>query len=120
MGDTVAGSVTERARIEQSYHAAFKALEALLGGEQSRDPARVRARFQAAGVNIDEPFVPFPNYPVEQVEDVFLYISKTRDRRAAHGGGTSPDRRITYRELLEVQTFAMAVSKDAIENAART
>jgi hypothetical protein len=102
-----------RAKVEQSFHNAFKTIEAVLGGEPPSDDARFRRRLSALGVDPDEPVGFGPDK--EPLIDVLRRVRETRDARAAHAGRTSAATRgITYYELMEAQAAAAAVLTCAI------
>src|SRR5262249_11010308 len=92
----------ERTQVEQAFQNAWKALEALLGGEPPTDDRRFRERLQAVGVDPDYRFGHRSN--PEALVDVLKRMRGTRDTRAAHGGRTSAKRRgIAPFELMEAQ-----------------
>jgi hypothetical protein len=113
-GRQVPESAFDRQRVEQAFHNAFKALEALVGGEPSTDDRRFRNRLTRVGVHVDEP-VAFRSLPREPLFEVLKRIRATRDARAAHAGPTSAARRgISYYELMEAQYAAGAALTHAI------
>lgn len=107
-------SFFERAKVEQSFHNAFKAVEALLGGEPPRKDRRFRERLAAVGVDPDEK-AGYDASAREPIIDVLRRMHATRDKRAAHGGRTAGHARgITYYELMEAQAATAAVLTAAI------
>ena len=117
-GEQIAESALDRARIEQAFHNAFKAIEALVGGEPPSKETRFRARLEAAGVDADEP-VGFRGRPTERLVDALRRVGETRDARAAHAGRTSAARRgITFYELMEAQYAVSAALQLAVLAAA--
>jgi hypothetical protein len=113
-GHEPAASFYDRARIEAAFHNAFKAIEALIGGEPARADAKFRRRLQAIGVDPDE-VVGYRGMEREPLFDVLLRVRATRDGRAAHAGRTSAERRgITYYELMEAQAAAGAALHHAV------
>lgn len=99
----------ERTQMEQAFQNAYKAFEALVGGEPGRDDRRLRQRLRDMGVDPDAPIGP-RSHP-EPLLTVLRRVGETRDARAAHGGRTSAAARgISPFELMEAQ-FAV---EDAI------
>jgi hypothetical protein len=113
-GRGVPESAFDRQRVEQAFHNAFKALEALVGGEPSSDERRFRDRLARVGVDVDEP-VAFRSLPREPLIEVLKRVRATRDARAAHAGRTSAARRgISYYELMEAQYAAATALTHAV------
>ncbi len=105
---------SERAKVEQAFHNAFKAIEALVGGEPSSKDRRFRDRLVNVGVDPDE-MVGYRPTPKEPLFDVLKRIRVTRDKRAAHAGLTSARKRgISYYELMEAQAAAAAALRLAV------
>jgi len=106
-------SAYERQRVETAFHNAFKAIEALVGGEPNNDDRRFRGRLEAVGVDPDE-LVGFRGQTREALFDVLKRIRGTRDQRAAHAGRTGARRGISYYELMEAQYGAAAALGHAV------
>jgi len=107
-------SFFDRAKIEQSFHNAFKTIESVLGGEPPGDDVRFRTRLVAVGIDPDE-MVGYKPSAREPLIEVLQRVRKTRDARAAHAGRTSAaSRGITYYELMEAQAAAAAVLMCAV------
>lgn len=107
-------SFFERTKFEQAFHNAFKAVEALLGGEPPQDERKLRARLQAVGVDPDD-LAGYDRRAREPIIDIVRRMHRTRDARAAHGGRTTAaTRAITYYELMEAQAAAAALLSAAV------
>jgi hypothetical protein len=101
-GAAVPPSALDRQRVETALLNAWKAIEALIGGEPGKG-SRFRNRLIEVGIDPDEQ-VGFRGRPREALVDVLSRMYETRDARAAHGGPTSARKRgITYYELMEAQ-----------------
>jgi hypothetical protein len=117
-GDESPPSAFERIEMEDALHNAFKALEALIGGEPPKDTARFRKRLELVGVDPDDP-VGFRGRPKEPLVEVLKRIWATRDKRAAHAGRTpARNRSITYFELMEAQHAVAYAIGQAVMSAA--
>jgi len=116
-GAEIPTSALERQRVETAFHNAFKAIEALVGGEPGKGP-KFRQRLTDGGIDPDES-VGFRGRPREVLIDVLSRMHKTRDARAAHGGRTSARKRgITYYELMEAQHACRTALIRAVVNLA--
>jgi hypothetical protein len=92
----------DQAQAEQCFQNAYKALEALLGGQPSKDEAKLRARLVDAGVDPNR----VPRLPDETatVLQRVMRFREVRDTKAAHGGRTAAtSRQLTYFDLMEAQ-----------------
>lgn len=117
-GDQAPDSAYERARIEQSFHNAFKALEGLIGGEPPKDDRRFRDRLRTVGVDPGAEFG-FPGRRVGPIIETLKNMREIRDQRAAHAGRTTARTRdITFFELMEAQ-YAVAAAIGQATLAAR-
>jgi hypothetical protein len=92
----------DQAQAEQCFQNAYKAMEALLGGQPPKDEAKLRARLVAAGIDPDR----IPRLPDETatVLQRVMRFREIRDKRVAHGGRTGATaRQLTYFDLMEAQ-----------------
>jgi hypothetical protein len=107
-----------RARLEQSFHNAFKTVEALLGGEPGWSSAALCKRLTACGIDPDrKPHI--PDGRGETVLERLLKLVDVRDKRSAHGGRTGGDRRLTFYDLVEMQWVAGEMITETIEAGVR-
>lgn len=117
LADVFPESAFGRLKAEQAYHNAFKALEALIGGEPSRDDRKFRERLLAIGIDPDS--VDQCSVPGETLMDILKRIRQTRDARAAHAGRTKAStREIAYSELNEAQRAIASAIAQAVLHAA--
>jgi hypothetical protein len=113
-GHQLPRSAFDRQRVEQAFHNAFKAIEALIGGEPPGNDRRFLERLARAGVDGTE-LAGFDRDLREPLIDVLKRVRSTRDARAAHAGRTSAARRgITYFELMEAQYAVRAALELAL------
>jgi hypothetical protein len=113
-GDVVPDSAYERAKVEASYHNAFKVFEAAIGGEPPKDRRELAERLRRIGVDPERQFG-FKPRGTEPLMDSLLRVWKTRDEKAAHAGQTSaPVRDITPFELMEAQYAAAEMLGQAV------
>jgi hypothetical protein len=92
----------DQAQAEQCFQNAYKALEALLGGQPPKDEARLRTRLDDARVDPDR----VPRLPDETgtVLQRVMRFREVRDTKVAHGGRTAANaRQLTYFDLMEAQ-----------------
>jgi len=101
-------SASDRIRLATAYHVAFKALEALLGGEPPKDPQGLRQRLVSNGMDPDE-VVGYPHLEPEVPRNTVLRkigdMHETRDKVAAHGGLKSRRSSIGYVALKDTQAL---------------
>jgi hypothetical protein len=101
-------------RMETSFHNAYKAMEALLGGEPPKDPRKLRERLESRSIDPDQ-VVGFAGMREDMLTRV-TRLQATRDKRAAHAGPTGvKSRAITYFELMDAQYAAATAIKWRIE-----
>lgn len=101
-------------RMETSFHNAYKAMEALLGGEPPQDSGRLRERLESRSINPDE-VAGFAGMREDMLTRV-LRLHATRDKRSAHAGRTGvKSRAITYFELMDAQYAAATAIRWRIE-----
>jgi hypothetical protein len=98
-----------KARAEEGFLNAFKAIEAALGGELSNVPNRVERRLVAVGST--PPWTrAFPTTRPKTLAERLNRLSKLRDERSAHGGRSSASsRHLSYHDILEAQWIASAL-----------
>lgn len=108
-------SNVERARMEAAIHAAWKAIEALVGGEPPNDESRFQARLAEVGVPTTMPFAYRHEPNSVTVFDRLKTVRSTRDKRAAHGGRTGGSRRITDYDLMIAQEVVRVSVLHAID-----
>jgi hypothetical protein len=96
-------------KAEAAVWNAFKAVEAIIGDPPS-DERRFRGKLTQAGIDPDEEVGYLrwghqgdPSGQREPVSARIRAMSRCRDRRAAHGSRTSPDRGITFYEIMDFQ-----------------
>jgi hypothetical protein len=107
-------SAIDRVRTEESFHNCFKALEALLGGEPSKDAGKLRERLESLGIDADWPEGFRGRTPETMIESI-RRMHTTRDKRSAHGGKTGvPSRKITFFELMDAQRATSGALYQAI------
>ena len=101
-------------RMETSFHNAYKAMEALLGGEPPKDPRKLRERLKSRSIDPDQ-VVGFAGLREDMLTRV-TRLQATRDKRAAHAGPTGvKSRAITYFELMDAQYAAATAIRRRIE-----
>jgi hypothetical protein len=101
-------------RMETSFHNAYKAMEALLGGEPPRDSGKLRERLEARSIDPEE-VVGFADMREDMMSRV-VRLQTTRDKRSAHAGRTGvKSRAITYFELMDAQYAAATAIRQRIE-----
>jgi hypothetical protein len=109
--DKAADSQVTQVEIESAVWNAYKAIEAIIG-EPPKDERKYRATLIAHGINPEEkvghcwPSLGANNPAREPMADKIRKMAACRDKRAGHGSRTSPDRRITYYELMDFQACA--------------
>ena len=95
-----------RARAEESFHNAWKSIEAALGGEPSKDETNLRKKLEGRGVDPDSD-ARFPTKDGRTLIERIRRLHGVRDKSSAHGGRTGGSRApITYADLVEVQWVA--------------
>lgn len=108
-----------RARLEESFHNAFKAVEALLGGEPKWKASALSMVLTRHGIEpARKPHL--PDGRDETVPQRLLRLLEVRDKRSAHGGKTGGDRRLTFYDLMEMQWVAAEMISEAIEAGVRS
>jgi hypothetical protein len=104
-------------RMETSFHNAYKAMEALLGGEPPTDRERLRERLESRSIDPDE-VAGFAGMREDMLTRV-ARLQMIRDKRSAHGGRTGvKSKAITYFELMDAQyavTAAISARIDALK-----
>jgi hypothetical protein len=107
-------SPIEVIRMETSFHNAYKAMEALLGGEPPKDGEKLRERLESRSINPDE-VAGFAGMREDMLTRV-VRLQTIRDKRSAHAGRTGvKSRAITYFELMDAQYAAAAAIRWRIE-----
>ncbi|HCG02754.1 MAG TPA: hypothetical protein DEV93_19690 [Chloroflexi bacterium] len=100
--------------METAFHNAYKAMEALLGGEPPKETAKLRERLESRSINPDE-VAGFAGMREDMLARV-MRLQATRDKRSAHAGRTGvKSRSITYFELMDAQYAAATAIKWRIE-----
>jgi hypothetical protein len=100
--------------METAFHNAYKAMEALLGGEPPKEKAKLRERLESRSIDPDE-VVGFAGMREDMLARV-MRLQATRDKRSAHAGRTGvKSRSITYFELMDAQYAAATAIKWRIE-----
>jgi len=101
-------SLHTRIRISTAYHSAFKAYEALIGGEPPQKLRKLQRRLQSVGIDPDElvgyPWME-PEVPRDTVANKLLEMQKTRDKASAHGGPAARRTTIGCLELKDKQAL---------------
>jgi hypothetical protein len=103
-----------KARAEEGFLNAFKAIEAVLGGELSNSPDRLDRRLGRRG--IDPTTDPrFPDGTKRTLAERLHRLSKIRDERSAHGGRSSAmSRHLSYHDIVEAQWIALALVSEVL------
>lgn len=107
--DLAPESPFHKARAEEGFLNAFKAIEAALGGELSNVPNRIERRLVRRGISSDtDPR--FPDQTARTLTERLYRLSRIRDERSAHGGRSSASsRHLSYHDILEAQWIASAL-----------
>ena len=104
-------SGSDRIRVATAYHAAFKAVEAVLGGKLPDDESRLKRRLRKAGLDPEEVVevcVPYRGLDEETLARKVDSMRVTRDEISAHGGLRS-SRAISDLELKDKQALARLI-----------
>lgn len=100
--------------METAFHNAYKAMEALLGGEPPKNIVKLRERLESRSINPDQ-VAGFAGLREDMLARV-IRLQATRDKRSAHAGRTGISARsITYFELMDAQYAAATAIKWRIE-----
>jgi hypothetical protein len=100
--------------MEAAFHNAYKAMEALLGGEPPKEIAKLRERLESRSINPDE-VAGFAGLREDMLARV-IRLQAIRDKRSAHAGRTGvKSRSISYFELMDAQYAAATAIKWRIE-----
>ena len=93
----------KRARAEESYLNAWKAIEAILGGEPPKNERGLRQRLRKRGIDPNAD----PRFPDGKDDDLAQRVRRLHEvwPRSAHGGKQAA-RHLTYLDLVEVQWIA--------------
>lgn len=95
-----------RARAEESFHNGWKAIEAVLGGEPSKEEDKLRRRLRERGLDPTSDTA-FPAKDGESLVERIRRLHGIRDKSSAHGGRTGVRRSpISYLDPVEVQWVA--------------
>lgn len=114
----------ERTRVEAAVWQAFKALEAIIG-DPPKDERKFQNKLQSHGIDPDEqvgfqpcsvPESEHGDTPLEAMSAKIRKMGACRDKRAAHGSRTGPDRTISYYELMDFQACSQVCVITAIRH----
>ncbi len=117
-------SQLERTKAEAAVWSAFKALEAIIG-DPPKDERKFRSKLESHGIDPDEKVGYRPwSAPTSDRDDMWREsmsvkirkMAACRDKRAAHGSGTTRERTISYYELMDFQACARACLVAAIRH----
>lgn len=108
-------SHADRTRLENSFHNAFKVIEALIG-EPNRDENRRRRQLALIGVDPEQE-IGLPGSEARNVERVQT-LQNMRDRKSAHGRSSDKERILTYFDLMDAQFYANFLVMSALEHLA--
>jgi hypothetical protein len=97
----------EKAKVETAVWNTLKSLEAIIG-DPPKNERKLRKKLSDSGIDPDERIGYLwhsTNTPdsLEPLIEKIRKLSVCRDKRAAHGSKTSPNRSITYYELMDFQ-----------------
>lgn len=115
LNDPIAQPVSrlDLVRAENAVLNAFKAIEAIIGDPPKND-AKLRKKLIQVGVDPDA-LAGFSQYEeLKSMSEKIRQYSYLRDKKAAHGR-SRVNRRITYFEIMDIQTFAQAFIQNAID-----
>lgn len=103
----------EAAMVERAFHAGFKGIEALLGGEPSKDERRLWRRLAEVGLDPDLKIV-LPDGRDDGLLTRIRRLHEVRDARSAHGGKTSDPGPPHYYDVMEVQWVLQTMVREVI------
>jgi hypothetical protein len=99
---------------ERAFHAAYKGLEAIIGGKAPGDDSRLEKRLQKAGVDPHR-IVAIPDERGDAMLRRFRRLEDVRNKHAAHGGNTGVDRGLHYYDVMEAQWVLSDAIGEAVD-----